>query len=53
MPSQTESGKAFEFALFTEAYNYLSTSHKVLTKNDNSFSIAENCFKLFNNTIQK
>jgi hypothetical protein len=52
MPSQTESGKAFEFALFTEAYNYLSTSHKVFTKKDNSFSIAENCFKLFNSAIQ-
>lgn len=53
MPSQTEAGKAFEYALFTEAYNYLSSTYKVLAKNDSSFSIAENCFQLFNNTVQK
>ena len=52
MPSQTEAGKAFEFALFTEANNYLSGSHKVLAKNDNPFSIAENCFRLFNSSTQ-
>jgi hypothetical protein len=53
MPSQTEAGKAFEYALFTEAYNHLSSIHKVFAKNDNSFSIAKNCFRLFNNTAQK
>lgn len=52
MPSQTEAGKAFEFALFTEANNYLSGTHKVLAKNDNPFSIAENCFRLFNSSTQ-
>lgn len=53
MPSQTEAGKAFEFALFTEAYNYLSGTHKVLTKNDSSFAVAENCFHLFNQANQR
>ncbi len=52
MPSQTQAGKAFEFALLTEAYNYLSGTHKVFLKQDSSFSNAANCFQLFNNAIQ-
>jgi hypothetical protein len=53
MPSQTEAGKAFEFALFTEAYNYLSNTHKVLAKSDSSFSVAKNCFQLFSQAVQR
>lgn len=53
MPSQTEAGKAFEYALFTEAYNYLSTTHTVIARNDSSFLFAQNCFQLFNSTVQR
>lgn len=53
MPSQTEAGKAFEYALLIEAYHYLSNTHKVLVKKDSSFAVAENCFRLFNQAIQK
>lgn len=53
MPTQTEAGKAFEFALFTEALTYLSSKCKVITKNDSSLAIAENCFRLFNVSTQK
>lgn len=52
MPSQTEAGKAFEFALFTEAYNYLVNTHQVLVKNDSSYNVAESCFYLFNQATQ-
>jgi len=47
MPSQTEAGKAFEYALLKQSYDYLSAKHKVIIKQDSSLQIAQNCFNLF------
>ena len=47
MPSQTEAGKAFEYALLKQSYDFLSTKHKVTIQKDSSLRIAENCFNLF------
>lgn len=48
MPSQTQAGKAFEFALLIEANMCLSKSYNIELKEDSSFEIAKNCFNLFN-----
>lgn len=53
MPTQTEAGKAFEYALCTEAYNYLVKTHNVSAKNDHAYSVAKTCFSLFNERDQK
>lgn len=53
MPTQTEAGKAFEYALFIQAYNHLSKLHKVVAKEDSSLLIATNCFGLFSSNEQK
>lgn len=47
MPSQTEAGKAFEYALLNESYKYLSVKNKVNVNKDSSYRIAEKCFNLF------
>ena len=52
MPTQTEAGKAFEYAILQESFQLLSTSRKVTIQRDNSFGIAESCFKLFNKKEQ-
>lgn len=52
MPTQTEAGKAFEYALLKQSYKYLSSKHSISVKEDSSFHIAENCFQLFSTTDQ-
>ena len=47
MPTQTEIGKAFEFALLHESYKFLSQNHTVKIVENSPYSVAENCFKLF------
>lgn len=53
MPTQTQAGKAFEFALLTEANNCLSKSYNIQLKEDSSFKIAKSCFNLFNSKEQE
>lgn len=52
MPSQTEAGKAFEYALLKQSYTQLSGKHNVSVKEDTSFRVTENCFKLFSTAEQ-
>ena len=47
MPTQTEAGKAFEYALIKQFYDFLSPLHAVELKEDSSFQVAKNCFNLF------
>ena len=47
MPTQTEAGKAFEYALIKQFYDFLSPRHAVELKEDSSFQVAKNCFNLF------
>lgn len=47
MPTQSEAGKAFEFAILQQSSEYLSGRHHVNVQKDNSFNIAERCFNLF------
>jgi hypothetical protein len=47
MPSQTEAGKAFEFALLQQSLSYLSAKHLLRVVKDSSYEIAENSFNLF------
>lgn len=47
MPTQTEAGKAFEYALITTAENELSAYGNVSTVKDSSFAVAAKCFQLF------
>ncbi|MCO5239530.1 MAG: HaeIII family restriction endonuclease [Chitinophagaceae bacterium] len=52
MPSQTEAGKAFEYAILNQSYNLLSARCNVSIKEDSSFHVAENCFSLFSRNEQ-
>ena len=52
MPSQTEAGKAFEFALLIQSFILLSKKQNVTIIKDSSFSIAEKSFKQFNELEQ-
>ena len=47
MPTQTEAGKAFEYALVKKTYELLSPCHSVELKEDSSLQVARNCFDLF------
>ena len=47
MPTQTEAGKAFEYALIKQFYDFLSPRYAVELKEDSSFHVAMNCFNLF------
>ncbi len=52
MPSQTEAGKAFEFALLSEACKQLSKHTQVIVLEDTSWTVAQNAFNLFTETEQ-
>jgi hypothetical protein len=52
MPSQTEAGKAFEYALLKQSFNHLSDKHSVSVNENSSFHVAENRFKLFSTAEQ-
>lgn len=52
MPSQTEAGKAFEYALLKQSYSHLSDRHSVTVNENSSLHVAENCFKLFSTSEQ-
>lgn len=52
MPTQKDAGKAFEFALITEANAILSRTHTTNLVIDASYTSAENSFLLYN-TAQK
>ncbi len=52
MPSQTEAGKAFEYALLNQSYEVLSSSHDVTILENSTFHIAKNCFNLFTQVEQ-
>lgn len=52
MPSQTETGKAFEYALLNEIYELLGSHQTITIREDNSFNIARNCFEQFNDDEQ-
>lgn len=52
MPSQTEVGKAFEFALLKTAASILSEHGPVLEVKDSSYAVAEGCFNLFSEAHQ-
>ncbi|MFT3748822.1 MAG: HaeIII family restriction endonuclease [Agriterribacter sp.] len=47
MPSQTEAGKAFEYALSKEIFNSFSLNQNVKIIQTSSYTIAQNCFNLF------
>lgn len=53
MPTQTEAGKAFEYALLQKSYDLLSEKHEVNIIENSFFYIAKNCFILFPETVQK
>ncbi len=50
MPNQTESGKAFEYALAVSLYEKLYNAKFV---KDSSYNVAQKCFNLFNGTVQQ
>ena len=47
MPSQTEAGKAFEYALLIEINEILGTHQTITIREDDCFNIAENCYGQF------
>lgn len=47
MPTQTEAGKAFEYAILKSAYDILSINAKLCIIEDSSHNIAKNCFEQF------
>jgi len=47
MPTQTEAGKAFEYAILKAAYDILSVSKEVIIIQNSSYSVALGCFTLF------
>jgi hypothetical protein len=52
MPTQTEAGKAFEYAVLFEAFNYLAADCKVTICEDSSYRIARKCYELFDKPDQ-
>lgn len=52
MPKPTEAGKAFEYALLNQSYEFLSSKHFVEITKDSSYYVAQNCYNLFNATDQ-
>ena len=49
MPTQTEAGKAFEYAILIELFKSLSINQNVTIIKDNSYEVAKNCYHTFNN----
>lgn len=52
MPSQTESGKAFEYALLNEAREVLSTKNHVIVIEDAPFNTAKKCFEQYDEALK-
>ncbi len=52
MPSQTEAGKAFEFALLQASRKILSPFTSITFSNDSSYIVAERCCGLFSSNQQ-
>ncbi len=50
MPTQTEAGKAFEYALLKISFDILSQNHEIIVTEDSSYIVAKNCFNLFSDT---
>lgn len=46
MPTQTESGKAFEYAIVQSIYNDISIHHKASLVTDNAYLNAKKCYEL-------
>ncbi len=52
MPTQTEAGKAFEYALFEQAAGILASTHQIHLEKDQAFQTAKNCFASFSSQEQ-
>ncbi len=52
MPTQTEAGKAFEYALLQKAYDRLSENQQVDVIVDSSYNVANACFNRFDPTAR-
>lgn len=52
MPTQTQAGKAFEYALLQQSFEFLSKKNSVTVNKDSSYEVAFNCYNLFSNTEQ-
>lgn len=52
MPSQTQAGKAFEFALLIEAEEYLSKLTDTKVVRDSSYKVAMSCFDLLSEKVR-
>lgn len=52
MPTQTQSGKAFEYSLANSLYNKLNNGQNIELINNSSFDIAKNCYNEFNENTQ-
>lgn len=53
MPSQTESGKAFEYALACSMYRHIKKKQSIEFKKNTSYNVALKSFDLFNVTEQE
>lgn len=53
MPSQSQSGKAFEFALINAANNYFYRLVSTSIITDQVYNIARNCYNIYNATAQQ
>ena len=47
MPTQTQAGKAFEFALFSALVNYLQRFQTINPVKDSVYDVARNCYHVF------
>ncbi|MBM3437161.1 MAG: HaeIII family restriction endonuclease [Bacteroidetes bacterium] len=52
MPTQTEAGKAFEFALLIQFFNHLNGVCNIRISKDESYQNALECFDLFSSSSQ-
>lgn len=52
MASQTEAGKAFEYAILKQAYDVLSNKQRLEVVDDSAYLIAKNCFNSFSESEQ-
>jgi len=52
MPTQTEAGKAFEFALLTQFFHHLNGVCRIRINKDESYQNAIKCFELFSSSSQ-
>lgn len=52
MPTQTQVGKAFEYAIVEETYRLLSPFYALNIKENNAYKVAKNCFNLFEESVR-